>query len=139
MKPGSCGPMTLGIYAEILDENSEPIERGSGRAGNITIRKPWPRVFETIWGQPDRFVQTYYAKYNRDPNSTDWHDWPYFAGDGAVQAADGYFRILGRVDVINVAGHGLGTKETGVVGAVGRGGRGSSRGPRHRRRARPGG
>jgi acetyl-CoA synthetase len=69
-------------------------------------------VFQTIWGQPERFVSTYYAKYNSDPKSTDWHDWPYFAGDGATEAADGYFRILGRVDdVINVAGHRLGTKE----------------------------
>ena len=57
-------------------------------------------------------MDTYYRKYNKDPDSKDWHDWPYFAGDGAVQAADGYFRILGRVDdVINVAGHRLGTKE----------------------------
>ena len=57
-------------------------------------------------------METYYAKYNKDKDSKDWHDWPYFAGDGAVQAADGYFRILGRVDdVINVAGHRLGTKE----------------------------
>jgi acetyl-CoA synthetase len=88
------------------------IEAGSGRAGNICIRNPWPGVFETIWGAPERYVQTYYAKYNRDPQSKDWHDWPYFAGDGAVQAADGYYRILGRVDdVINVAGHRLGTKE----------------------------
>jgi acetyl-CoA synthetase len=112
MKPGSCGPMVLGIYAEILDENGEPLPAGSGKAGNITIRNPWPGIFETIWGQPERFVQTYYAKYNKDPDSKDWHDWPYFAGDGAVQAPDGYFRILGRVDdVINVAGHRLGTKE----------------------------
>ena len=112
MKPGSCGPMALGIYAEILDENAVPLPAGSGKAGNITIRNPWPGVFETIWGQPERFVQTYYAKYNKDPDSTDWHDWPYFAGDGAVQGPDGYFRILGRVDdVINVAGHRLGTKE----------------------------
>ena len=112
MKPGSCGPMALGINADILDENGEPLPAGSGKAGNITIRNPWPGVFETIWGQPERFVQTYYAKYNKDQKSTDWHDWPYFAGDGAVQAADGYFRILGRVDdVINVAGHRLGTKE----------------------------
>src|SRR5438309_10676048 len=67
---------------------------------------------ETIWGQPERFVSTYYAKYNRDEKSTDWRHWPYFAGDGAVQAADGYYRILGRIDdVINVAGHRLGTKE----------------------------
>jgi acetyl-CoA synthetase len=112
MKPGSCGPMALGIYAEILDESGEPVPRGSGKAGNICIRNPWPGVFETIWGQPERFVSTYYAKYNKDPDSKDWHDWPYFAGDGAVQAEDGYFRILGRVDdVINVAGHRLGTKE----------------------------
>ena len=112
MKPGSCGPMALGIYAEILDENGLALPAGSGKAGNITIRNPWPGVFETIWGQPERFVSTYYAKYNKDPDSKDWHDWPYFAGDGAVQAPDGYFRILGRVDdVINVAGHRLGTKE----------------------------
>ena len=112
MKPGSCGPMALGIYAEILDENGEPIPKGSGKAGNICIRNPWPGVFQTIWGQPDRFVSTYFAKYNKDPDSKDWRDWPYFAGDGAVQAEDGYFRILGRVDdVINVAGHRLGTKE----------------------------
>ncbi len=112
MKPGSCGPMALGIYAEILDEDGHAIPKGSGKAGNICIRNPWPGVFETIWGQPERFVSTYFAKYNQDPDSKDWHDWPYFAGDGAVQAADGYYRILGRVDdVINVAGHRLGTKE----------------------------
>jgi acetyl-CoA synthetase len=112
MKPGSCGPAALGIYPVILDEDGNEVPPGSGKAGNICIRNPWPGVFETIWGQPERFVQTYYAKYNRDPRSTDWRDWPYFAGDGAVQAPDGYFRILGRVDdVINVAGHRLGTKE----------------------------
>src|SRR5207237_7945074 len=64
------------------------------------------------YGDPDRFVSTYYAKYNKKKDSKDWHDWPYFAGDGALQAEDGYYRILGRVDdVINVAGHRLGTKE----------------------------
>ncbi len=110
MKPGSCGPMVLGIYAAIYDENGD--ELPDGRAGNICIRNPWPGIFETIWGQPERFVSTYYAKYNTDPDSKDWHDWPYFAGDGAVRAPDGYYRILGRVDdVINVAGHRLGTKE----------------------------
>jgi acetyl-CoA synthetase len=112
MKPGSCGPAALGIYLEILDENSEPVAAGSGKAGNITARNPWPGIMQTIWGQPERFVSTYFAKYNKDPDSKDWHDWPYFAGDGAVQSADGYYRILGRVDdVINVAGHRLGTKE----------------------------
>jgi len=112
MKPGSCGPGVLGIYPVIYDENGDEVEAGSGKAGNICIRNPWPGIFETIWGQPERFVSTYYEKYCRDKNSTDWHDWPYLAGDGAVQAADGYFRILGRIDdVINVAGHRLGTKE----------------------------
>ena len=112
MKPGSCGPGVLGILPVIYDEDGNEVPAGSGKAGNICIRNPWPGIFQTIWGQPERFVQTYYAKYNTNPNSTDWHDWPYFAGDGAVQAADGYFRILGRVDdVINVAGHRLGTKE----------------------------
>jgi acetyl-CoA synthetase len=112
MKPGSCGPAALGIYPVILDEDGNEVPAGSGKAGNICIRNPWPGVFETIWGQPERFVSTYYAKYNKDPQSTDWRDWPYFAGDGATQGPDGYFRILGRVDdVINVAGHRLGTKE----------------------------
>jgi acetyl-CoA synthetase len=112
MKPGSCGPGVLGVYPVIYDEAGEVIEAGSERAGNICIRNPWPGIFQTIWGQPERFVEIYYEKYCRNPDSKDWHDWPYFAGDGAVQAADGYFRILGRVDdVINVAGHRLGTKE----------------------------
>jgi acetyl-CoA synthetase len=67
---------------------------------------------QTIWGDRDRFVRQYYSKYCKNPRSKDWRDWPYFAADGAVLAADGYFRILGRVDdVINVAGHRLGTKE----------------------------
>jgi acetyl-CoA synthetase len=96
----------------IYDEDRNVVEAGSGRAGNICIRNPWPGIFQTVWGQPERFVEIYYKKYCRDEKSTDWRDWPYLAGDGAVQAADGYFRILGRVDdVINVAGHRLGTKE----------------------------
>ncbi len=112
MKPGSCGPGVLGIYPVIYDEDRNVVEAGSGRAGNICIRNPWPGIFQTIWGQPDRFVQIYYEKYCANKDSTEWRDWPYFAGDGAVQASDGYFRILGRVDdVINVAGHRLGTKE----------------------------
>ena len=112
MKPGSCGPGVLGVYPVVYDENGEVVEAGSGKAGNICIRNPWPGTFQTIWGQPERYVATYYEKYCRNTESKDWRDWPYFAGDAAVQAADGYFRILGRVDdVINVAGHRLGTKE----------------------------
>ncbi len=110
MKPGSCGPGVLGIYPVIYDEDGQEVP--AGRAGNICIRNPWPGIFQTIWGDPERFLSTYYRKYNKDPQSKDWRDWPYFANDGAVQAADGYYRILGRVDdVINVAGHRLGTKE----------------------------
>jgi acetyl-CoA synthetase len=69
-------------------------------------------MFQTIWGDRARYVSTYFAKYNKKKDSKDWRDWPYMAGDAAMLAADGYFRILGRVDdVINVAGHRLGTKE----------------------------
>ncbi|MBX6350661.1 MAG: acetate--CoA ligase [Clostridia bacterium] len=112
MKPGSAGPAVLGIHPVILDEEGHEVPAGSGKAGNICIRNPWPGMMQTIWRDPERFIQTYFAKYNRDPQSKDWRDWPYFAGDGAMQASDGYFRILGRIDdVINVAGHRLGTKE----------------------------
>ena len=112
MKPGSAGPGVPGIHPVIYDDDGNEIPKGLGRAGNICIRNPWPGIFQTIWGDPDRFVAQYYARYCKDQNSKDWRDWPYFAGDGAVQAPDGYYRILGRIDdVINVAGHRLGTKE----------------------------
>jgi acetyl-CoA synthetase len=112
MKPGSAGPGMPGIYPIILDEEGREVTAGSGKAGNICIRNPWPGIIQTVWGDRERFVNQYYRKYCKDPNSKNWRDWPYFAADGAVLAADGYFRILGRVDdVINVAGHRLGTKE----------------------------
>src|SRR2546427_459289 len=112
MKPGSAGPAVLGIYPVIWDENGHEVKAGSGNAGNICIRNPWPGIMQTIWGDPQRFVTQYYKKYNKNPKSKNWRDWPYYAADGAVLPADGYYRILGRVDdVINVAGHRLGTKE----------------------------
>jgi acetyl-CoA synthetase len=112
MKPGSAGPALPGIHPVIYDEDGNEIPKGAGRAGNICIRNPWPGIFQTIWGDPDRFVAQYYSRYGKRGNSKDWRDWPYFAGDGALEAADGYYRILGRIDdVINVAGHRLGTKE----------------------------
>jgi acetyl-CoA synthetase len=112
MKPGSAGPAALGIYPVIWDENGKEVTAGSGNAGNICIRNPWPGIMQTVWGDPDRFVTNYYKKYNKKAGSKDWRDWPYYAADGAVLPADGYYRILGRVDdVINVAGHRLGTKE----------------------------
>jgi acetyl-CoA synthetase len=112
MKPGSAGPAVPGIYPIIYDDEENVIPGGSGKAGNICIQNPWPGRMLTIWGDDERFVEQYYQRYNKDPESKDWRDWPYFAGDGAVEAADGYYRILGRIDdVINVAGHRLGTKE----------------------------
>ena len=112
MKPGSAGPGMPGIHPVIYDEEGKEIPAGTGKAGNICIRNPWPGAFQTIWGDRERYVRTYYAKYCKNKESKDWRDWPYFCGDGAMQAKDGYVRILGRVDdVINVAGHRLGTKE----------------------------
>jgi acetyl-CoA synthetase len=112
MKPGSCGPECLGIQLVIYDEEGKEIPKGAGKAGYICVRNPWPGRMLTVWYQDDRFIETYYAKFNKDKNSKDWRDWPFMCGDGAVQAEDGYYRILGRIDdVINVAGHRLGTKE----------------------------
>jgi acetyl-CoA synthetase len=112
MKPGSAGKGVPGIHPIIYDDEGKIIPSGAGKAGNICIQNPWPGGFQTIWGDRDRFVDTYYARYCKDPNSKDWRDWPYMTGDAAVEAEDGYYRILGRIDdVINVSGHRLGTKE----------------------------
>jgi len=112
MKPGSTGPGMPGIHPVIYDEDGKEIEAGAGKAGNICIKNPWPGTFQTIWGDRKRYVSQYYEKYCKNKNSKDWRDWPYFTSDAAMQAKDGYYRVLGRVDdVINVAGHRLGTKE----------------------------
>ena len=112
MKAGSAGPAVPGIHPKILDEDGNEIPRGANKAGILIIQNPWPGQFQTIWGDQERYVETYYAKFNKDPKSKDWRDWPYIPGDAAMEAEDGYFRILGRMDdVINVAGHRLGTKE----------------------------
>ena len=112
MKPGSTGPATPGIHPVIYDEEGNEIDAGADKAGNICIRNPWPGSFQTIWGDRERYVSQYYEKYCKDKDSKDWRDWPYFTSDAAMQAKDGYYRVLGRVDdVINVAGHRLGTKE----------------------------
>ncbi len=112
MKPGSAGPAVPGIHPIIYDEEGKVIPSGAGKAGNICIQNPWPGGFQTIWGDRDRYVETYYTRYCKNPDSKDWQDWPYLTGDAAVEAEDGYYRILGRIDdVINVSGHRLGTKE----------------------------
>ncbi|MBF0506278.1 MAG: acetate--CoA ligase [Nitrospirae bacterium] len=112
MKPGSAGPGVPGIHPIVYDNDGNIVPAGSGKAGNICIQNPWPGMFQTIWGDRDRFVRTYFERYCKNPKSKDWRDWPYLTGDAAVVAADGYVRILGRIDdVINVSGHRLGTKE----------------------------
>lgn len=112
MKPGSAGPGMPGIHPIVYDDEGGVVEAGAGKAGNICIQNPWPGMFQTIWGDRQRFVDTYFARYCKNPDSKDWRDWPYMTGDAAVVAEDGYVRILGRIDdVINVSGHRLGTKE----------------------------
>jgi acetyl-CoA synthetase len=112
MKPGTAGPGVPGIHPIVYDNDGNIVPSGSGKAGNICIQNPWPGMFQSIWGDRDRFVKTYFERYCKDPKSTRWQDWPYLTGDAAVVGADGYVRILGRIDdVINVSGHRLGTKE----------------------------
>ncbi len=112
MKPGSAGPGMPGIHPILYDDEGNEVPGGTGKAANICIQNPWPGMFQTIWGDRQRFVDTYFARYCKNPKSKDWRDWPYMTGDAAVIAEDGYVRILGRIDdVINVSGHRLGTKE----------------------------
>lgn len=100
MKPGSAGPAFPGIDAAVVDENGEEIREGSGY---LAIRKPWPAMLRTIYGDDERFIQTYFSK---------WGGKYYFPGDGAKIDKDGNIMILGRVDdVLNVSGHRIGTME----------------------------
>ncbi|WP_267643035.1 acetate--CoA ligase [Haloarchaeobius amylolyticus] len=111
MKPGSAGRACPGIEPAIVDDQGEEIDPASGKAGNLVITRPWPSMLQTVYGNDERFIDTYWREFS-DVDSDDWRDWNYKAGDGAVQAEDGYYRILGRLDdVMNVAGHRLGTME----------------------------
>jgi acetyl-CoA synthetase len=99
-KPGSCTLPFFGIDAAIVDEKGNELPNNSG--GLLVIRKPWPSMLRGVYGDRERFIQTYFT---RVPGM-------YFTGDGARRDADGYFWIMGRVDdVINVSGHRLGTME----------------------------
>src|SRR5256885_10644965 len=88
MKPGSCGPGVIGIFPVILDEEGNEVP--DGRAGNICITNPWPGIMQTVWGQPERFISVYYAKYNKDPDSKDWRDLPHLPRAGAGRAPRGH-------------------------------------------------
>ena len=100
LKPGSATLPFPGIEADVVDEQGESV--GLGRGGYLVLRRPWPAMMRTIWGDPDRYVETYWSRF---PST-------YFTGDGARRDADGYFWLMGRVDdVLNVAGHRIGTME----------------------------
>jgi acetyl-CoA synthetase len=102
LKPGSCTLPLPGIMADVVDETGQSVERGKG--GILVIRKPWPSLLRTIWGDPERFRKTYFPE--------DFKGKLYLAGDGASRDANGYFTIMGRIDdVLNVSGHRLGTME----------------------------
>ncbi len=100
LKPGSATKPFPGISAEIRTESGEKVEVGGGL---LALTRPWPSMLRGIYGDPDRYVRTYWNK---------WGSGVYVTGDGAKRDADGCFWLLGRVDdVINVAGHRLGTME----------------------------
>jgi acetyl-CoA synthetase len=99
-KPGSGTLPFFGVDADVVDKDGKSVPRGAG--GYLVIKKPWPSMLRTVYKDPDRYVEQYWKKF---PGI-------YFTGDGARRDADGYFWIMGRVDdVINVAGHRLGTME----------------------------
>ena len=100
MKPGSATKPLPGIDAEILNEEGETIKEGGGF---LSITSPWPSMLRGIWGDPERYKQTYWSK---------WQGQNYFAGDGTKRDKDGYFWFLGRVDdIMLVAGHNISTAE----------------------------
>ena len=99
-KPGSAQVPVPGIEMAILDEQGEPV--GKGHGGYLTITEPWPSMLRGIWGDPERFKETYWSRF----------EGMYFAGDGAKFDEDGDLWLLGRVDdVMNISGHRLSTAE----------------------------
>ncbi len=102
LKPGSCTLPLPGIITDVVDETGQSVERGKG--GILVIKRPWPSMIRTIWGDPERFRKSYYPE--------DFKGKYYLAGDGASRDLNGYYTIMGRIDdVLNVAGHRLGTME----------------------------
>jgi acetyl-CoA synthetase len=100
-KPGSATRPFFGVVPEVVTMEGKPVPEGSG--GYLVIRKPWPAMLRTIYGDPDRYEKQYWSQI---PGGT------YFTGDGARKDKDGYFWIMGRVDdVLNVSGHRLSTME----------------------------
>jgi acetyl-CoA synthetase len=101
-KPGSCTKTIPGIDAAIVDDDGNEVT-DPHRGGHLVIRKPWPSMLRTIWGDNERYVATYWAKFKNRY---------YVAGDTAHRDEDGYFWVMGRADdVLKVSGHRLGTME----------------------------
>ncbi len=116
MKPGSAGPPLPGIDAQIVDTKGETVQ--AGRAGYLTVQKPWPGMLRTVYKNDDRYISEYWEEYS-DPDADKWI---YFPEDGAKLDEDDYITVLGRVDdVLNVSGHRLGTMEieSSIVGVKG--------------------
>jgi len=104
-KPGTATLPFFGIVPEVVDENGKAVPKLT--SGKLVVRKPWPSMLRGVWGDPKRFVETYWSEVEGS----------YFTGDGCRQDKDGYFWIVGRIDdVLNVAGHRIGTAE--VEGAL---------------------
>ncbi len=102
LKPGSATKPFPGILAEVVDEEGNPV--GANEDGYLVVKRPWPGMVRTVWGDPDRYVSQYWEKY-KDQGY-------YLTGDAARQDEDGYFWIIGRTDdVIKVSGYRLGTAE----------------------------
>ncbi|MFB9311475.1 acetate--CoA ligase [Nocardioides plantarum] len=101
-KPGSAMKALPGIAADVVDENGDSVPNGSG--GYLVVKGPWPAMLRTIWGDDERYRDTYWSRFDKQGF--------YFAGDGAKKDADGDIWLLGRVDdVMNVSGHRLSTTE----------------------------
>jgi acetyl-CoA synthetase len=101
-KPGSCATPIPGIDMAIVDEQGNPVTKPD-QGGALVVRKPWPSMLRTIWGDNERYLSTYWAQF---------HNRYYVAGDTAHRDADGYFWVMGRSDdVLKVSGHRLGTME----------------------------
>ena len=101
-KPGSCTIPLPGFVVDVVDEKGDPVI-GANKGGYLVIKKPWPSMLRTVWGDDQRYIDTYWAKFNNRY---------YVAGDSCRRDADGYYWIMGRIDdVLNVSGHRLGTME----------------------------
>jgi acetyl-CoA synthetase len=99
-KPGSTGLPFFGVEPEVVTSDGKAV--GANQGGLLVVKRPWPSMLRTVWGDDERFKQQYFSEISG----------MYFTGDGARRDEDGYFHVVGRIDdVLNVAGHRIGTAE----------------------------